>query len=90
MKGKIPWNNECQRAFDTMKTLLAKEAFLAYPDHNKPFQIYADVSDLQLGAAIFQDRKPVAFYSCKLNAAQLNYTVGKKELLSVVETLKEF
>ena len=80
MKGKIPWNDECQKAFDAMKALLAKEAFLAFPDHNKPFKIYVDASDLQLGAAIFQDDRPVAFYSRKLNAAQKNYTVGEKEL----------
>jgi len=89
-KGTIPWSPECQSAFDQMKALLAKEAFLAYPDHNKPFHIYVDASDLQLGAAIFQDNKPVAYYSRKLNAAQRNYTVGEKELLSIVETLKEF
>lgn len=90
LKGKVPWTAECAKAFQTMKALLAKEAFLQYPDHNKPFDIYADASDLQLGAAIFQDGKPVAFYSRKLNAAQKNYTVGEKELLSIVETLKEF
>jgi RNase H-like domain found in reverse transcriptase len=37
-----------------------------------------------------QDNAPVAFYSRKLNAAQKNYTVGEKELLSVVATLKEY
>jgi RNase H-like domain found in reverse transcriptase len=47
-------------------------------------------SDFQLGTAILQEGVPVAFYSCKLTSAQRNYTVGKKELLSVVETLKEF
>ena len=37
-----------------------------------------------------QDNKPVAFFSHKLNTAQKNYTVGEKEILSLVETLKEY
>ena len=37
-----------------------------------------------------QEGKPIAFYSRKLNPAQTRYTVTEKELLSIVETLKEF
>ena len=89
-KGSINWTLACQQAFDQIKAVLAKDCFLRYPDHNKPFHVYCDASDLQLGAAIVQDGAPVAYYSRKLNAAQRNYTVGEKELLSIVETLKEY
>ena len=47
-------------------------------------------SKVQLGAVISQDNKPIAFYSSKLYPAQVNYTNTERELLSIVETLKEF
>jgi RNase H-like domain found in reverse transcriptase len=83
-KGPIKWSDKCQASFDTMKALLAKDAFLQYPDHNKRFDIYCDASELQLGATILQDGMLVAYYSRKLNRS--NYTVGEKEILSIVET----
>ncbi|MGH7955251.1 MAG: RNase H-like domain-containing protein [Gloeomargaritales cyanobacterium] len=39
---------------------------------------------------ITQNDKPLAFYSRKLNATQCRYTTTECELLSIVETLKEF
>jgi hypothetical protein len=63
---------------------------LSFPDYNKPFEIHTDASDFQLGAVIMQERKPVAFYSRKLNPAQRNYTTGKRGMLSIVETLRAY
>jgi hypothetical protein len=37
-----------------------------------------------------QDGKPLSFFSRKLMGAQLNYTVMEKEMLAMVELLKEF
>ena len=63
---------------------------LAYPDFSKPFQIHTDASHYQLGAVIAQEGKPIAFYSRKLNDAQTRHTTTERELLSIVETLKEY
>ena len=70
--------------------MLSQEAVLQYPDFKKPFHLFTDASDVQLGATLVQDGKPLGFYTRKLNSAQKNYTVGEKELLSIVEGLKVF
>ena len=69
---------------------MARETILAYPDYTKPFEIHTDASMSQLGSVISQDGKPIAFYSRKLNNAQRRYTTTERELLSIVETLKEY
>jgi RNase H-like domain found in reverse transcriptase len=73
-----------------MKPIVAREVLLAYPNFSLPFEIHTDVSHLQLGAVISQQGNPIAFYSRKLNPAQTRYTTTERELLSIVETLREF
>jgi hypothetical protein len=90
--GKLnwKWGDEQQKAFEKAKDMLSKEARLSYLDFSKPFDLYTDASDLQLGAILVQEGKPLGFYTRKLNSAQMNYTVGEKELLGIVEGLKAF
>jgi hypothetical protein len=84
------WTDEHQKSFDNIKKIICREVMLIFPDFSKPFHIYTDASDKQLGAVITQDEKSIAFYSRKLNSAQQRYTTGEQELLSIVETLREF
>ena len=84
------WTPACDKAFQTIKRILSKEVLLSYPDFNLPFDIHTDASDVQLGAVISQNNHPIAFYSRKLNPAQTRYTTTERELLAIVETLKEF
>ena len=63
---------------------------LTYPDFNENFEIHTNASALQLAGVITQKGKPVALYSIKLTDSQQRYTVTEKELISIVETLKEF
>ena len=63
-----------QKAFEEMKVLLTTDALTTNPDHDKPFKIYTDASDYQLGACIVQEHngvwRPEAYYSRTLNKAQ--------------------
>jgi ribonuclease HI len=84
---KWKWTPEHQEAFENMKALIAKETLLTFPDFSQEFEIHTDASKLQFGACISQNGKLVALYSRKL---QPRYTNTERELLSIVETLKEF
>ena len=87
---KFTWTKRQQESFDEVKAILAADAINAYPDYNLPFDICTDASDYQLGAAILQNGRPVAYFSRKLNKSQQNYTTTEKELLAIVLCLKEY
>jgi hypothetical protein len=86
---KYKWGEEEQKAFDEIKKKVSTETLLTFPDFEKEFHVYTDASNKQLGAVIMQEGKPLDFYSRNLNSAQICYTTGEQELLSIVESLKE-
>ena len=83
------WTKEYWKAFANMKKSISRETLLEYPNFSKPFVIHTDASKAQLGAVLTLDNKPIAFYSRMLSPAQVNYTTTERELLFIVETLKE-
>eukprot|EP00804_Cyclotella_cryptica_P025111 CCRYP_012972-RA/>CCRYP_012972-RA protein AED:0.26 eAED:0.46 QI:0/0/0/1/0/0/3/0/280 len=75
---KRPWYSDTvhQKAFDDVKTTIANDVVLAYPDFSREFEVYTDASSTQLGSVITE--------------AHQKYSVTELELLAIVETLKEF
>eukprot|EP00804_Cyclotella_cryptica_P014763 CCRYP_017399-RA/>CCRYP_017399-RA protein AED:0.22 eAED:0.28 QI:0/0/0/0.5/1/1/2/0/282 len=89
---KHPWYQDTvhQKTFNDIKTSIANDVVLAYPNYSMEFEIYTDASSKQLGSVITQDNRPLALFSRKLLTAQQKYSATKLEVLAIVETLKEF
>jgi hypothetical protein len=84
------WTKEYAKAFAEVKAMICHKVLLSYPNPVLPYDIETDASNKQLGAVIYQDSKPVAFFSRKLTSAQTHYPAIDKECLSILETLQEF
>ena len=69
---------------------MSHTTLLTYAGCNKYFKIHTNATDIQLGAIISQNGKPIAFYSRKLTGAQIRYKSTEKELLRIVEALRQF
>jgi RNase H-like domain found in reverse transcriptase len=87
---EFEWLSSHQQDFDNFKKIIGTEVPLSYPDFSKAFHIYTDASDHKLDVVVMQDKKPLTFYSRKLNIAQRRYTTTECDLLSTIETCTEY
>ena len=87
---KMLWNDALDISFKELKRKVSSETLLSYPYWKLPFTVYTDASDKQLISVIRQNNKPIAFFSKKLSKPHRNYTTTYKELLAIVECLKQF
>jgi hypothetical protein len=87
---KFFWGPQQEEAFLKIKELMQKETLLTYPQFDKPFIVYTDASEKQMGGIVTQNGKPLGYFSKKLDETQQRYPVTEQELLAIVETLKYF
>ena len=69
--------------------MVSYETLLNYPGWTIIFTVHTYDYDKQLGAVISHNNKPILFFSMRLIKLQHNYTMTDKELLSIVECLKQ-
>jgi len=94
-KDKFEWGPQAEKAFQDLKMAFTTAPILVHPDFTKAFYLETDASDFALGAVLSQmgiERKlhPVAFYSRKFSAAEINYEIHDKELLAIVDSFQEW
>ena len=88
------WTDDCQKAFETLKTALTQAPILAYPDFTQPFQLATDASNGAIGMVLGQKQNGkevvIAYAGRKLSPAERNYSTTEREALSVLDRVRHF
>ena len=84
------WNSSHSKAFQKVKSMICTATTLAYYDRNEPVVLHVDASIKGLGAALFQNNRPIAFASKALTPAETRYANIERELLAVVYGCEKF
>ncbi|KAK3565245.1 hypothetical protein QTP86_001581 [Hemibagrus guttatus] len=92
----LVWTPAATHAFQTLKQAFTTAPLLVHPDPELPFIVEVDASTTGVGAVLSQQQgnprkfHPSAFFSRKLNPAEVNYDIGNRELLAVKLALEEW
>ncbi|SLM35926.1 gag-pol polyprotein [Lasallia pustulata] len=83
------------KSFNLIKERLCSADVLAIYDPEKEAILETDASDYAIGACLAQNgedgkRRVVAYYSRKMTGPETNYDIHDKELLAVVEALRQW
>ncbi|MBW0483574.1 hypothetical protein O181_023289 [Austropuccinia psidii MF-1] len=88
------FNEEALSQFQILKEGFTTAPILSHFNPSLPAFVETDASDYALGAVLSQvndsGKHPIAFDSCKLLPAELNYEIHDKELLGIVWALKRW
>ena len=94
------WDSDCQKAFEKLKSRLAGDTVMAYPNDTDMFILDTDASDRAIGSALSQlqwneekqcrEERPIAYASKSLSKTQRRYCTTRRELLAVVAFVNHF
>ncbi|XP_055590304.1 uncharacterized protein K02A2.6-like [Uranotaenia lowii] len=89
------WTEQCQKSFDSFKTILLSDLALTHYDPHLPVIVSADASNFGIGACIqhvFPDgtRKAIYHVSRALSSAEQNYGQIEKEGLALIFAVTRF
>ena len=96
-KKGIPfnWGKEQDEAFVKLKETFLSAPVIKMPDTTKPFFVMTDASLTASGGILMQkdsngDLHPCAYHSATFSPVEQNYDIYNRELLAVIQALKEW
>lgn len=91
---QFQWSEQCEKAFQKIKSMLITPPILAYPDFTKEFRVTVDASHLGCGAVLSQEQdgcdSPISFISRTFKKGECNKAIIEKELIAIHFALKTF
>ena len=89
------WSPTCDKAFNLLKDSFTSAPILHHFDPMLPPIVETDASDYAIAGILSVrtndgDVHPIAFYSCMLTGAELNYDTHDKELLAIFKAFKSW
>ena len=89
------WGDKHTKAFYNILELLIESPILNFPNFNLLFYIATNVSNVDIGAVLYQlykndEIKYISFQARSLSKSERNYSAIKKELLVVIFVVKKF
>ena len=89
-KNWFQWDNEAEKCFEALKSIMSATPVLATPNFAKTFVVECDASGFGIGAILMQEGHPISFESRNLNKREsLKYMYGK-EMLAIIHALTKW
>lgn len=93
LSDKIQWTREAEAVFDNLKAVLQTNVVLALPDYDKPFHLNFDGGNGYMKGILTQafgnKQRPLAFYSCKLDAVASGLPTCVQACAAAAEAVKK-
>ena len=101
-KGAVfKWIEQCGNAFRLLKSELVKMPKLQYPNPNKPFLLFTDVSKHSYSGILYQEKTPhhldvevnhipIAYFSGSFGRTQQLWNTTQKECYTVYRAIQKF
>jgi len=84
------WGENQKKALESILNDLSKPPTLAIYDPDQPMVMSVDASQHGLGACLWQQGHPLAYFSCSLTDTQKRYAQIEKEMLAILAGCKRF
>jgi len=89
------WQEEEKSTFNKLKNKITNPPILAIPHSKQRMRLETDASGYTIGGVLSQQQedsswKPVAYLSKAMNETERNYEIYDRELLAIMEGLKQW